>query len=185
LTQWETWDEEAVMNGDLPVIPDGNPPPGLWVPLARWWKPTDVHGYLLTVLLNPEPGEGTTFKHDIDMFERGDADRWRWVSGGGSDWRFGFDRRPAGDELFFEGAGSGGGTGSPLFVAPGVAGSGVSTVLVRGATWSAESRVEPRTGAFLLGADLDEEIEITALGAGGRPLRSLPATTVRQAVQEG
>jgi hypothetical protein len=39
MRDWGVWDEEEVMNGELPRLPATNPPAGLWVPLARWWNP--------------------------------------------------------------------------------------------------------------------------------------------------
>jgi hypothetical protein len=44
VTGWQEWDEAAAMNVELPTIPDGEPPVGLWVPLARWWKPQRFEG---------------------------------------------------------------------------------------------------------------------------------------------
>lgn len=35
VSEWDEWDEEAVMNGDLPTLPTTPPPPGLWV-VSSW-----------------------------------------------------------------------------------------------------------------------------------------------------
>jgi hypothetical protein len=74
-----------------------------------------------------------------------------------------------------------GGDGHP-FVAPGRAQSGVAAVLVRGEGWETVCPTEPTTGAFLIGADLDEPIEISTLDASGRMLRSLGHTTIMEAL---
>jgi len=163
------------MNGELPTLSDGEPPPGIWVPLARWWKPKGTIGFLLIVMHDPEPDDGSPWKADIDSFERDELERWRWQGGGGSDWRFGWGNRPTGDRYSFEGMGAG---GDEVFVAPGIAGTNVSAILIRGDTWSTECLVEPRCGAFLAGAALHEEIEITALDEFRRSLHSIPSTTL-------
>ena len=167
------------MNGALPSIPDTTPPPGLWVPLARWWKPNETIGYLLLVMLDPEVDDGAPYKHDIDTFTRDEAGMWHWSGGGGSDWRFGWNPRPHGSALVFEGSGSGSGP----TVAPGVAGADVSAVVVKAATWSAECQPEARTGAFLIAANLDELVEITALDAVRQPVNALSDTTIWDVLQ--
>jgi hypothetical protein len=183
VAEWEEWDKEAVMNGGLPDLPEGEPPAGLLVPLARWWKPAGSVGYLLIVMLDPEPDDGTPYKADIDSFVRDDEGGWRWSGGGGSDWRFGWVLRPNGTSFWFEGMGSGG-NGHP-FVAPGLAQSEVATVLVRGDGWNTACPVEPRTGAFLIGADLNELVEITTLDSSGQQLRRFTPTTIWDASHSG
>jgi hypothetical protein len=180
VAEWQEWDGEAVMNGDLPTLPETDPPPGVWVPLARWWKPTGATGFLLIVMLDPELDDGAPYKADIDSFARDKSGMWRWLGGGGSDWRFGWEPRPPGGAYSFEGMGSGG--PDEIFVAPGVAGAEVSAILVQGDTWSTECPVEPRTGAFLAGAGTYEQVEITALDDLGKPLHSAWATTLWDAV---
>ena len=170
------------MNGDLPELTEGEPPPGLWVPLARWWKPGGSVGYLLIVMMDPdpEPGDGTPYKADIHSFKRENRGPWRWSGGGGSDWRLGWGPRPDGTSFWFEGMGAGG-AGNP-FVAPGRAQSQVKAILVRGDGWETTSPTEPITGAFLIGADLDEAIEVSTLDVGGRTLRSFGTTTIMDAL---
>lgn len=182
VTTWQEWDGEAVMNGHLPDVPEGEPPAGLWVPLARWWKPEGAVGYLLIVMLDPEPDdhERSRYKADIDTFIRDEGGRWRWRGVGGSDWRFGWPPRPQGTSFWLEGMGSADGAGQ--FVAPGLAQSEVATVLVRGNGWETASRVESQTGAFLIGADIGEPIEISTLDGSGRTLRSFERTTIMDAL---
>jgi hypothetical protein len=183
VTTWQEWDAETVMNSELPTIPEGEPPAGLWVPLARWWKPEGSAGYLLMVRLDPEPDDGLPYKADIDSFVRPPHGRWHWSEGGGSDWGLGWGPRPSGTSFWFEGMGAGG-AGHP-FVAPGRAQSEVATVVVRGDGWETACPTELRTGAFLIGADMDELVEISTLDALGRTLRSFTATTIWDALPKG
>jgi hypothetical protein len=76
-----------------------------------------------------------------------------------------------------------GGNGHP-FVAPGVAGSAVETVVVRGDGWEVTSPTEARTGGFLIGADLDESIDLAALDASGQELFSITNSTIWVAASE-
>ena len=118
---------------------------------------------------DPEPDGIYQYKADIDSFTKDDAGTWRWQGGGGSDWRFGWELRRLDDRLAAGGP-------EEIFVAPGVAGAGVSAILLKGDSWSMECAIEPRTGAFLLGAGIYEEIEITAMDTLRRPLRSIGTT---------
>jgi hypothetical protein len=180
MTQWQAWNSEAAMNGELPPLPEGEPPAGLRVPLARWWKPQGSRGYLLTVRYDAEPDDGMPYNADIDGFDRVDSGRWQWIEGSGSFWQFGWGPRPKGTGFRFEGM-SWGGTGHPV-VAPGRAQSKVDAVLVRGEGWETACPTEPRTGTFLIGADLDELIEIATLDASGKMLRTFGATTIMDAL---
>lgn len=134
------------------------------------------------VMLDPEPDDGTPYKADIDSFALDVSGLWRWRGGNGSDWRFGWDPRPPSDGFYFEGMASGG--PNEVLVAPGVAGSDVEAILVRGDTWSMVCAVEPRSGAFLAGASIDEQVVITSVDASGRPLHSVSGTTLWDALQE-
>jgi hypothetical protein len=169
------------MNGHLPDIPEGEPPAGLWVPLARWWRPDGAAGYLLIVMLDAEPDDHdrSRYKADIDTFVRGEGGGWRWSGGGGSEWRFGWPPRPQGTSFWLEGMGS---DGPGQFVAPGLAQSEVKTVLIRGNGWETGSPAEPQTGAFLIGAEMEEPIEISTLDGSGRTLRSFEPTTIMDAL---
>jgi hypothetical protein len=86
MTSWQEWDSEAVMNGQLPTIPEGEPPVGLWVPLARWWKAEGSAGFLLLVTLEPDDRLRPSYMADIYSFARDEDGAWRWSGGGGSDW---------------------------------------------------------------------------------------------------
>ena len=181
VTIWQEWDGDSAMNGELPTIPRGEPPAGLWVPLARWWKPQGSMGYLLMVMLDPEPDDGLPYKADLDLFIRDENDQWRWSGGGGSDWRFGWAARPEGTGVRLEGMGTGG-TGQP-FVAPGVAGSEVTSVIVRGAGWECACPTNEQTGAFLIGSGLYERVELAAVDASGGEFVLVRDTTISDAIR--
>jgi hypothetical protein len=92
------------------------------------------------------------------------------------------ESRPDDNAFTFEGMCAAG--TDQTYVAPGVAGRDVSTILITGDRWSVECPVEPRSGAFLAGADMNERIEITSLDEDRMAVYSMSGTTLWDAASE-
>lgn len=181
---WQSRSEEEVMNGEWLSLPSSSPPAGLWFAVARWSMPEDDTGYLLELYLDPDPDLGSLVKYDIHVLRRTEG-RWSWSSAGGADWRFGTASPPMNNEFWLDSSGVGDPDGNGIFVVPGFAGSQVKSVMVSGMDWRTISPVEPKTGAFLVGAQSDELITMTALDHDDRPIGSKSHRTLWEVAHTG
>ena len=114
------------------------------------WHEGDVAA-VLWISHDPEDAE-EPYSQDIEVFTRSRG-RWHWHSKGGSDWPADYGQRPRVGQPaltgFAQGAPEPAGGGA-IWLASGIAPTGVERVRVTAPQAVIEADVEPLTGAFLV-----------------------------------